>query len=162
MKLPFTDERGNVLLDILDVPEAEATQHAPLPLALMVARHEGRYLLVFNTWKKRWELPGGLIEAGETPREAAQRELAEEANQTVSDPHWVGLAKFDLAPDRDHADRRIEYGAIFGGEIASLQPFAENEESEGVRLWQSAETLEDLQAIDALMIVHADAHWPRG
>ncbi|WP_300012131.1 NUDIX hydrolase [Pseudonocardia sp.] len=39
---------------------------------------EGRVLIVEPTYKPRWEIPGGQVERGETPREACLRELREE------------------------------------------------------------------------------------
>lgn len=38
----------------------------------------GEVLLVEPTYKQHWELPGGVVEADESPRIAAQREIAEE------------------------------------------------------------------------------------
>lgn len=38
----------------------------------------GRILLVDPTYKKFWEIPGGTVEAGESPWEACTREIAEE------------------------------------------------------------------------------------
>ncbi len=38
----------------------------------------GRVLLVRPTYKQTWEVPGGLVEEGESPHEAATRELTEE------------------------------------------------------------------------------------
>ena len=39
---------------------------------------QGRVLLLETTYKPDWELPGGVVDPGESPRVAAQRELAEE------------------------------------------------------------------------------------
>lgn len=39
---------------------------------------EGQVLIVEPTYKPRWEIPGGMVERGETPREACERELHEE------------------------------------------------------------------------------------
>lgn len=38
----------------------------------------GRVLIVEPTYKPGWELPGGAVEDGESPRVAARREVAEE------------------------------------------------------------------------------------
>ncbi|HVX46511.1 MAG TPA: NUDIX hydrolase [Mycobacteriales bacterium] len=38
----------------------------------------GRALIVQNAWNEAWTLPGGALEAGETPRRGAEREIEEE------------------------------------------------------------------------------------
>ncbi len=45
---------------------------------LLLFNVEGQVLLVKPTYKPHWELPGGMVEADESPRDAAQREIAEE------------------------------------------------------------------------------------
>lgn len=39
---------------------------------------DGRVLLTEPTYKQDWELPGGVVDPGESPREGAQREVREE------------------------------------------------------------------------------------
>jgi len=39
---------------------------------------DGRVMLVEPTYKDHWEIPGGIMEGGETPREACRREVKEE------------------------------------------------------------------------------------
>jgi 8-oxo-dGTP diphosphatase len=39
---------------------------------------DGQVLVVKPTYKPRWELPGGAVEDGESPRAAATREVSEE------------------------------------------------------------------------------------
>jgi ADP-ribose pyrophosphatase YjhB (NUDIX family) len=39
---------------------------------------DGRVLMVEPTYKDAWEIPGGVVEADESPRAACRRELHEE------------------------------------------------------------------------------------
>jgi ADP-ribose pyrophosphatase YjhB (NUDIX family) len=39
---------------------------------------QGRVLLVRPTYKPTWEIPGGVVEAGESPAATVAREVAEE------------------------------------------------------------------------------------
>jgi len=48
-------------------------------IAQMLVRDEqGRVLLCALTYKRDWDLPGGVVEVGESPQEAVSREVAEE------------------------------------------------------------------------------------
>lgn len=44
----------------------------------LLRNEAGQVLLVETTYKEHWEIPGGLVEVGESPREAAFRECVEE------------------------------------------------------------------------------------
>ena len=73
-----------------------------------VVIHEGRILLVKRAsppGKGFWAIPGGLVELGETVREAAERELLEETGISVRARDAFYL--FDFI-DRD-ADGTIRY-----------------------------------------------------
>ena len=59
----------------------------------------GRVLLVHHTYGRlNWELPGGLVEPGESPDEAAQRELSEETGLDLEIDRLSGVYF-----ERDHA-----------------------------------------------------------
>lgn len=45
---------------------------------VLLRNEAGQVLLVETTYKEHWEIPGGLVEVGESPREAAFRECVEE------------------------------------------------------------------------------------
>jgi 8-oxo-dGTP diphosphatase len=49
-----------------------------------VAFMDGRFLMVYNPRRGGWEMPGGRIEPGETPEDAAKREFAEESGYDVT------------------------------------------------------------------------------
>lgn len=66
------------------------TDHPPPKRAAVsfVEREDGRILCVWNRRYGRWSMPGGLVEAGETPEAASRRELEEE----------TGLKTVELCP----------------------------------------------------------------
>ena len=54
------DSRGNALLSFRSGAESDLDElDLPCPLALVIAWHEGRCLLVFDRWKQAWELRDG-------------------------------------------------------------------------------------------------------
>src|SRR4029079_8607978 len=62
-----------------------------LRYAVMMARTRKGMLLVLSRHRQVWELPGGLIDPGETPRQAAIRELAEESGCEAREVRWLGV-----------------------------------------------------------------------
>jgi ADP-ribose pyrophosphatase YjhB (NUDIX family) len=51
---------------------------------VLITDQAGRVLLVDPTYKEGWDLPGGMVEANEPPRVAAERELREELGLTLT------------------------------------------------------------------------------
>jgi len=56
-----------------------------------LCRVGGRVLLVNPTYKPRWEIPGGLVEDGESPRAACLRELREELGLELPVARLLGV-----------------------------------------------------------------------
>lgn len=49
----------------------------------IIERADGRLLFIRHLYRKRWGLPGGLLERHETPTDAARREVWEEVGLEV-------------------------------------------------------------------------------
>jgi 8-oxo-dGTP diphosphatase len=93
--------------------------------------HGDRLLLVFDRYRQCWELPGGMIEPGETPRQAAVRELREEAGFEPEALAFAGFARFVLG-----AERRTEYAALYTARVTPQDDrFTPNEEISAVCWW---------------------------
>lgn len=78
----------------------------------------GRLLLVHDTFKGYWTIPGGVVDAGEAPRAGAERETWEESGLRVSAGRLLGLFS-ESPPDR----MVLIYDATPVGEVpAALMP----------------------------------------
>lgn len=142
------DDQGNALVFFVRGVEGAPPGDAPLPAALVALWHRGRVLMVFDRFRQGWELPGGCIEDGESPREAAARELLEESGHSASRPlRFVGYAGFVLAPDQ-----RREYAALFAGHTTDCRDFRANEEIAAIRWWDLRQPLPGrTQPLDAYL-----------
>ncbi len=104
------------------------------------ALRDYRFVVIFARYRERWlycraktrpgfETAGGHIEAGETPLEAAKRELFEE----------TGALAFDIAPAFDYSVRTStghSNGQVFLARIRELGPLPAYEMAE-VRLFDT-------------------------
>jgi len=113
--------------DFLDHPGA---------VAVLAIDDEDRVLLI-NQYRhpvreREWELPAGLLDvAGEPPREAAQRELAEEADLQAAE--WSELVTFHTSPG---GSNEVLHVFEARGLSDSPEPFARmDEEAELVPRW---------------------------
>ncbi|MBK4989414.1 MULTISPECIES: NUDIX hydrolase [Pseudomonas] len=109
--------------------------------ATIICRHgkHGHKWLWVRKHKAPWTLPGGKVEPGETPAQAAERELLEETglqamnltllmrHESTERMHYVFEAEFDDAPKpcamHEIADFRfahIDHVAALKGEIKDL------------------------------------------
>lgn len=95
---------------------------------------------MFNRRRREWELPGGMIDPGETPRQAAIRELHEETGYEVEQLAFAGYARFAFG-----AEQRPEYAAVFTAHTPPPQrrDFVPNEEISAVCWWDRTQPLDE-------------------
>jgi 8-oxo-dGTP diphosphatase len=60
--------------------------------AWVISKYKDKWVLCFHNTRKSWETPGGHVETGETPLDAAMRELNEE----------TGAIRFRIVAVGDH------------------------------------------------------------
>ena len=95
---------------------------------VVLSEYEGKLLLSRHRRRTTWETQGGHIEPGETPMDAAKRELYEES----------GAADFDIRAVFDYraGDRvagqpeRAATGVVFFARIRALGPMPDSEMAE--------------------------------
>lgn len=65
----------------------------PAVTAFALVERDGRYLVLERgqePYRGHWELPGGFVEAGESPAESVRREIFEETGLLVEEPSIIG------------------------------------------------------------------------
>jgi len=95
--------------------------------SVITARYEGKWIYVRHHRRTTWEIPGGHIEAGESPDEAAKRELMEE----------TGALEFGIdcvAPYSVLKDGITGYGKLYVADVSRLGPVPDISEIAEVRL----------------------------
>ena len=90
---------------------------------VVLSHQEGKILLSRHRQRQTWETQGGHIEPGETPGQAARRELFEES----------GAAAFTLQPLFDYwvgDEATGAGGVVFAAQVDRLGPLPESEMAE--------------------------------
>jgi 8-oxo-dGTP diphosphatase len=87
---------------------------------VVCTRYEGQWLLSRHKKRDTWETQGGHIEQGETPLDAAQRELYEESG--VSDAEIIPVCDYYGYDDKGHSN-----GVVFLAKVHSLGTLPESE-----------------------------------
>jgi 8-oxo-dGTP diphosphatase len=95
--------------------------------SVITARYLDKWVFVRHRQRSTFEIPGGHIESGETPFEAAGRELAEE----------TGAVKFTLSCVSTYSvtiDDETRYGKLYFALITRIGPVPDVSEIEEVAL----------------------------
>jgi 8-oxo-dGTP diphosphatase len=142
--LPIHDRAGNALVELRFVMEEELA-HVAVSASLVVAFHANAVLMMFDSRRKQWELPGGTREPGETTRQTAVRELREETGIHLVDLTFAAVAEFDLTTP----DRR-ELLAVYQVHLHAVPRLTVNDEALDFRWWSPSEQVgEDMSPLDA-------------
>lgn len=94
--------------------------YAKYKYVVILSEFEGKLLLSRHRRRDTWETQGGHIEPGETPMDAARRELYEES----------GATGYDITPLFDYRtinERGDTAGVIFFAKIRTLSPMPDSE-----------------------------------
>jgi ADP-ribose pyrophosphatase YjhB (NUDIX family) len=87
----------------------------------------GEVLLVKPTYKSTWEIPGGMVEAGESPLRCCERELAEELGLELRVTRLLVVDWVPPRPDRSDALMFLFDGGVVGAESIGRIVLAEGE-----------------------------------
>jgi len=131
------NKSGWKLIEYIDIGEDCIDQYQNVTGAYAILKVADKYVVGYNAWRKQWEFPAGGIDDGETPREAAIRELFEETHQKNSMLEFKGLFKVE------DAKGNIKYQAIFVCYQEELLPFEYNDKDEmnEIKLWDMQEDI---------------------
>lgn len=104
-----------------EAENAEPMARARAAAGALFFDEAGRVLLVRASYRPGWDIPGGYLHPGETPSQAAAREVAEELGIT---PPIGRLLVADWAPHPDEGDKILfvfDGGQLTPEHIVSIQ-----------------------------------------
>ena len=127
----------------VDGPELAVDPAPPVPLAVVVAEHDGRVLLFHDVRHDEWELPLGRRESEESARDAAVRNFAAVTGSDPGEVSLVGVATVQ----RGH-QRRIERVAVFRSHLREVAAFEATSGVDGLAWWDPVGEHPGLSAID--------------
>ena len=106
----YTEEQRQAWIAGLDKRFASA--------GVLIENQSGELLVVKTNYKSYWSLPGGIIDAGESPLEAAVREVREEIGLSI-EVSELSLAM--VASGRQRLDDCLSYQFVFRANITDAR-----------------------------------------
>lgn len=125
---------------------------SPLAASFVVVERAGSVLLVFDNWRKHWELPGGARDPGESPRTAAVRELQEETGLRTEELIFVGVSSYESPPDGLHERVAVYRTELDAGAPDPVPLFQPDAEIGAVRWWDPGSSRQGVDPLDATII----------
>lgn len=114
------DWDGNIFISIEKECEEKLIDYSELTHCLAVVKVKNDYLLGWNKWRNRWEIFGGCLNKGETPRGCIIRECYEELGIVNKPFEYLGMMKFLMMPDYFSSEERVEYGGLYGVTLENM------------------------------------------
>lgn len=148
-----TQNNGFEFLDFIAIKEADIALYTPIAGSFAVIECDGRILMVYNKWRKQWELPAGKREGSETEKQCAIRELYEESGQLVEDLEFKGLLKL-----KHSITGKIKFNPVFFKTVHRLQPFIPNEETSQIVCWDQVEEIGVIDEMDLKVLEYIERH----
>jgi ADP-ribose pyrophosphatase YjhB (NUDIX family) len=106
-----------------------------VPTIVVIARNKhGQMLLVHDRDSNNWTLPGGIIEPGEAPADAAVREVWEETRVLATLTHIIGVVGGQGCETHYRNGDQIAWVAtVFGAQVHEGTPVPDGTETTAAR-----------------------------
>lgn len=139
------------------LPHAEYLSTLPrrrLAAGVVIRDHDGGVCLVEPTYKDRWILPGGTVEADESPAQGAAREVREELGVDLAVGRLLATTWVPPQPDDPHGALLLDYdGGVVGTDVTAAFVLQSSElasyrfvPADAVSAWASSRTARRVEA----------------